>query len=91
MAEISSIAQRLLQFSPDAMVVVDEQGIIQLATETCHELFGLAPEQLVGQPIKRLIPERFHTRHGAHQRLVRAAGRWHGIPRGDTAVAVPRR
>jgi PAS domain S-box-containing protein len=66
MAEISSIAQRLLQFSPDAMLVVDEHGIIRFSNETSSTLFGYTPEQLVGRPIKLLIPERFHTRHGAH-------------------------
>jgi PAS domain S-box-containing protein len=66
MAEISSIAQRLLQFSPDAMLVVDEQGIIRFSNETSTSLFGYRPEQLIGQPIKLLIPERFHLRHGAH-------------------------
>src|SRR3984957_5795105 len=66
MAEISSIAQRLLQFSPDAMLVVDAQGIIRFSNETSASLFGYRPEQLIGQPIKLLIPERFHLRHGAH-------------------------
>src|ERR1700692_2039574 len=66
MAEISSIAQRLLQFSPDAMLVVDTQGIIRFSNETSGSLFGYSPEELIGQPIKLLIPERFHTRHGAH-------------------------
>src|SRR5579863_4290017 len=66
MTEISSIAQRLLQFSPDAMLVVDQYGIIQFSNETSSELFGYAPGQLIGQPIKLLIPERFHMRHGAH-------------------------
>jgi two-component system, sensor histidine kinase len=66
MGEISSIAQRLLQFSPDAMLVVDAQGLIQFSNETSSSLFGYAPDQLVGQPIKLLIPERFHARHGAH-------------------------
>jgi PAS domain S-box-containing protein len=66
MAEISSVAQRLLQFSPDAMLVVDVHGVIQFSNETCRELFGYSPEQLIGQPIKLLIPERFHMRHGAH-------------------------
>ena len=66
MAEISSLAQRLLQFSPDAMLVVDAQGMIQFSNETSSSLFGYTPPQLIGQPIKLLIPERFHTRHGAH-------------------------
>ncbi|MGD0490930.1 MAG: ATP-binding protein [Steroidobacteraceae bacterium] len=66
MAESSSIAQRLLQFSPDAMLVVDAQGLIQFANETCSTLFGYTPGQLVGQPLQLLIPERFHLRHGAH-------------------------
>jgi PAS domain S-box-containing protein len=66
MAEISSIAQRLLQFSPDAMLVVDGQGIIQFSNETSSSLFGYTPELLIGQPIKLLIPERFHMRHGSH-------------------------
>jgi two-component system, sensor histidine kinase len=66
MAESSSIAQRLLQFSPDAMLVVDEHGIIQYSNETSYVLFGYKPEELIGQPISILIPERFHKRHGAH-------------------------
>jgi PAS domain S-box-containing protein len=66
MAEFSSIAQRLLQFSPDAMLVVDGQGIIQFSNETSSSLFGYTPEQLIGQPIKLLIPDRFHMRHGSH-------------------------
>jgi PAS domain S-box-containing protein len=68
MAEISSIAQRLLQFSPDALLVTDAAGIIQFANETCSTLFGYTPGQLVGQPMKLLIPDRFHLRHGAHLR-----------------------
>jgi PAS domain S-box-containing protein len=66
MAEISSIAQRLLQFSPDAMLAVDDSGIIRFSNATSTELFGYTAEQLTGQPIKLLIPERFHMRHGAH-------------------------
>src|ERR1700692_2238960 len=66
MAEISSIAQRLMQFLPDAMLVVDELGIIRFSNETSSGVFGYTPEQLIGQPIKLLIPERFPARHGAH-------------------------
>src|SRR5271167_1233360 len=66
MTEISSIAEKLLHFSPDAMLVVDEHGIIQFANETSRELFGFTHAQLLGEQLKLLIPERFHVRHGAH-------------------------
>ena len=52
MAEISSIALRLLQVSPDALLVVDEQGVIQFSNETSSALFGFSADQLIGQPIK---------------------------------------
>jgi two-component system, sensor histidine kinase len=64
--EISSIAQRLLQVSPDALLVVDEHGVIQFSNETSSILFGYSVDQLIGQPIKLLIPDRFHARHGSH-------------------------
>lgn len=66
MSELDSIAQRLLQFSPDAMLVVDTCGVIRYSNETSGVLFGYRPEQLIGQPIRMLIPERFHKRHSAH-------------------------
>ena len=36
------------------------------ANATAGTLFGYAPEQLVGQSLELLVPERFRIRHGAH-------------------------
>jgi len=66
MEHIASIAQHLLQFSPDALIVVDARGIILFANATSRALFGYSREQLVGQPIEMLVPERYRLRHGAH-------------------------
>ena len=66
MGEMGSIPLRLLQFSPDALLVVDALGIIRFSNETSSSLFGYTPEQLIGEPINLLIPERFHLRHGEH-------------------------
>jgi PAS domain S-box-containing protein len=66
MDQIASIAQHLLQFSPDALIVIDTQGFILLANATSSTLFGYSSGQLVGQPIELLVPERFRLRHGAH-------------------------
>jgi PAS domain S-box-containing protein len=66
MDKIASISQQLLQFSPDALIVVDFQGVILFANATSRSLFGYSREQLVGQSIEMLVPERFRLRHGAH-------------------------
>jgi two-component system CheB/CheR fusion protein len=66
MDKIASIAPHLLQFSPDALIVVDAQGHILFANATMRALFGYSREQLIGQPIEMLLPERFRLRHGAH-------------------------
>jgi PAS domain S-box-containing protein len=66
MDKIAAISQQLLQFSPDALIVVDFHGVILFANATSRALFGYSREQLVGQNIDMLVPERFRFRHGAH-------------------------
>jgi len=66
MDKIAAISQQLLQFSPDALIVVDSRGIILFANATSRALFGYSREQLVGQTLDLLVPERFRIRHGAH-------------------------
>jgi PAS domain S-box-containing protein len=66
MDHIQSIAKHLLEFSPDALIVVDSRGLIRFANATTCTLFGYTKEELTGQPIETLVPERFQLRHGAH-------------------------
>ncbi len=42
--------QRLLEFTPDAIVVVDEGGVIREANPECERLFGYTREELLGAP-----------------------------------------
>jgi PAS domain S-box-containing protein len=57
----------LLDSAPDAMVVVDPQGNIVLVNAQTEKLFGYDREDLVGQPVERLIPSRFHGQHVIHR------------------------
>jgi two-component system, sensor histidine kinase len=66
MEKIAFISQQLLQFSPDALIVVDARGEILFANATSRALFGYRREELIGQSIELLVPERFRLRHGAH-------------------------
>jgi two-component system, sensor histidine kinase len=62
------LAQELIRFSPDALIVVDEHGQIRFANDSVRELLGYAPEELVGQPLETLVPGRLRAGHSKHVR-----------------------
>lgn len=66
MKELREITEHLLRFSPDALIVVDDGDRIRFANETVRDLFGHAPDSLIGQPIDILIPKRLRAHHGKH-------------------------
>ncbi len=58
----------LVEAAPDAIVIVDDSGVITLVNAQTEMLFGYDRERLVGQPIEILVPRRFRDRHPAHRR-----------------------
>src|SRR3989338_11586081 len=57
----------LLEAAPDAIVIVDGRGRITLVNAQTETLFGYSRDDLLGQPVELLVPERFRDRHGAHR------------------------
>jgi PAS domain S-box-containing protein len=56
-----------LESTPDAMVIVDQDGCIAVVNRQTEQLFGYQREELLGQPIELLVPERFHAAHRRHR------------------------
>src|SRR5918999_4450076 len=59
--------EQLLEFAPDAIVGVRDDGRIVLANAQTEALFGYARGELLDQPIELLVPERFRAVHPAHR------------------------
>ena len=57
----------LMESAPDAMVMVNQSGYIELVNSQTEHLFGYTREELAGQAIEMLIPEPFHSRHATHR------------------------
>ncbi|HVT76442.1 MAG TPA: PAS domain S-box protein [Acidimicrobiales bacterium] len=64
---VSARFASLVEASPDALIVVDRAGAIHQVNERSEELFGYAPEELIGQQIEILIPERLTLAHRVHR------------------------
>ena len=59
--------RRLLDSAPDAMVIAGNDGRIVLVNTQTEKLFGYNREELLGQPVEVLVPERFWNRHRTHR------------------------
>ncbi|QRM89810.1 PAS domain S-box protein [Lacinutrix sp. WUR7] len=67
MAEIKF--KGLLESAPDAMVIVNEKGKIQLINKQAEKLFGYVSEELINKPVELLIPERYNHKHVTHRKI----------------------
>ncbi len=53
----------LLESAPDAIVIIDQRGCITLINSQTEKWFGYRRDELLGQPMEQLVPERFRKGH----------------------------
>ena len=64
----SALLASVLESAPDAMVIVDAVGTILFVSRRITALCGYLPEEIVGQGVECLLPERFREIHLSHRR-----------------------
>jgi PAS domain S-box-containing protein len=63
-----ALAEKIFEFSPDALVVTDGDGRIAAVNPQVERFFGYSRAELLGQPVEILIPERFRNTHPGHRK-----------------------
>jgi two-component system, sensor histidine kinase len=63
----STLLAGVLESAPDAIVIVDATGTIVFASRRITALCGYRPEEIVGQGIECLLPERYRQIHLGHR------------------------
>ena len=61
------LSPSLLEAVPDAIVAVNQQGVIVQVNSQTEGLFGYAREELIGQRIETLVPETLREQHRHHR------------------------
>ena len=54
---------KFIETAPNAMVLVDPTGIIDMVNAPAERLFGYSRSEMVGQYVEILVPERFRMKH----------------------------
>ncbi|MGZ4694433.1 MAG: PAS domain S-box protein [Acidimicrobiales bacterium] len=73
MASDTGLYERFFRDAPDAVLVVDADGMIVDANEQASTMFGYEPAELSGRQVEDLLPDRLRRVHQEHRAGFRAA------------------
>ena len=75
LAESEGRLRSIVQSTSDAIILIDTQGRVAFWNRGAEKIFGYGAEEMVGQPMTRIIPERFREAHERGVQRVAAARR----------------
>jgi len=61
-----AMLEQLVDSLPDGLLVINEQGLIQLCNEQMELMFGYPRSLLLGQPVHMLLPEGLREKHAGY-------------------------
>ena len=53
----------VIDFFPNAVVAINEQGLIQIVNQRTQSIFGYEASEMIGQPVEMLLPEQRREQH----------------------------
>ena len=59
--------RRVVEWAPNAMVMIDAQGGIVMVNAETERVFGYRREDLVGRAVEQLVPKQFSGNHAAYR------------------------
>ncbi len=59
--------ESIVEGAPDGIVIVDERGEIIRVNKQIEDMFGYDREELLGEKVEVLLPERFRDKHVMHR------------------------
>jgi PAS domain S-box-containing protein len=70
----------------DAIVTIDEQGVIQTVNAATSRIFGYAPDEMLGREVGMLMPEDYRGAHAAQMARYLSGGPPHIVGKGARGV-----
>lgn len=58
--------QTIVDTAVEAIITINENGTIESVNQATEEIFGYTADQLVGQNVKMLMPQPFHSEHDGY-------------------------
>lgn len=65
--QVEAQFQQVVESAPNGMLMIDPNGKITLLNKQVESMFGYTREDMLGQPVEMLIPERFRAHHPSHR------------------------
>jgi two-component system sensor kinase FixL len=69
-----ALLRSILDTVPDALVVIDKQGVIQSFSVAAESLFGFSSEEMIGRNVSVLMPSPYREEHDSYLARYRATG-----------------